>query len=244
MNQTTNRIPRFFFRTSPQACPYLAGRTERNIFTELAGPDAATVYGALVRGGFRRSHRIVYRPDCSSCQSCTPVRVRVGEFSATRSQRRVARRNRDLLIEECPPRATREQYELFRAYVSSRHGEGEMANMAFDDYRGMIDDTPVDTRVVELRAPGGSLAGIVLIDRVDDGLSAVYSFFDIAAGARSLGTHMVLWTIARARALGLHHAYLGYWIGQSRKMAYKANFRPLEALGPEGWRDFDENRLA
>ncbi len=239
MNQSATRLPRFFFRTSPQACPYLRGRIERNIFTELSGTDADAIYSALVRNGFRRSHRIVYRPDCSACQSCTPVRVRVREFAPTRSQARVWRRNADLIADERPARATREQYRLFRTYVAGRHGDGEMAAMGLEDYCGMIDDTPVDTRVVEFRDKSGALLGACLLDRVEDGLSAVYSFFDVSAEPRSLGTYMVMWVIERARALDLPYAYLGYWIAESRKMAYKARFRPLEALGAEGWRVLD-----
>jgi arginine-tRNA-protein transferase len=242
MNQSATRLPRFFFRTSPQACPYLRGRIERNVFTELSGPDADAIYSALVRNGFRRSHRIVYRPDCSMCQACTPVRVRAGQFEPTRSQARVWRRNRDLAASERPARATREQYRLFRSYVAGRHGDGEMAAMGLEDYCGMIDDTPVDTRLVEFRDTEGALRAACLVDHVEDGLSAVYSFFDVGAGSRSLGTYMVMWVIERARALHLPYAYLGYWIGESRKMAYKARFQPLEALGPDGWHVLDTAR--
>lgn len=242
MNQSATRLPRFFFRTSPQACPYLRGRIERNIFTELSGPDADAIYSALVRNGFRRSHRIVYRPDCSMCQACTPVRVRVREFEPSRSQARVWRRNRDLVASERPARATREQYRLFRNYVSGRHGDGEMAAMGIEDYCGMIDDTPVDTRLVEFRDTEGALRAACLVDRVEDGLSAVYSFFDVGAESQSLGTYMVMWVIEHARALDLPYAYLGYWIGESRKMAYKARFQPLEALGPDGWHVLDAAR--
>ncbi|MFO0995187.1 MAG: arginyltransferase [Alphaproteobacteria bacterium] len=235
MTQQSSRLPRFFFRTSPQPCPYLPGRVERNIFAELGSPEGAAVYGVLVRHGFRRSHRIVYRPDCPGCNACTPVRVVVPEFSASESQRRVVRRNADLFVSERPPVATEEQYRLFRRYVEARHGEGEMSTMDYEDFRGMIEDTPVPSMVVEFRDPAGALQGTCLIDRLEDGLSAVYSFFEPTLGSASLGTFMVLWLIERVRREGQRYAYLGYWIESSRKMSYKARFQPLEALGTDGW---------
>jgi arginyl-tRNA--protein-N-Asp/Glu arginylyltransferase len=235
MTQQSSRLPRFFFRTSPQPCPYLPGRVERNIFAELGSPEGTTVYGVLVRHGFRRSHRIVYRPDCPGCNACTPVRVVVAEFTPSLSQRRVIRRNGTIAITERPPVATPEQYRLFRRYVEARHGDGEMSAMDYDDFRGMIEDTPVESMIVEFRTPTGALQGTCLVDRLEDGMSAVYSFFDPTLASASVGTFMVLWLIDRVRGEGQHYAYLGYWIESSRKMAYKARFRPLEALGTNGW---------
>lgn len=235
MTQQSSRLPRFFFRTSPQPCPYLPGRVERNIFAELGGPEGAAVYGVLVRHGFRRSHRIVYRPDCPGCNACTPVRVVVPEFAASESQRRVIRRNGAVAIAERPPIATPEQYRLFRRYVEARHSDGEMSAMDYDDFRGMIEDTPVPSMAVEFRASDGTLHGTCLVDRLEDGMSAVYSFFDPTLASASLGTFMVLWLIERVRSEGQRYAYLGYWIESSPKMSYKARFKPLEALGADGW---------
>lgn len=236
MNEQTTRLPKFFFRTTPQPCPYLPGRTERNIFAEILGPDGQRAYDLLVHHGFRRSHRIVYRPDCLGCSACTPVRVVVAEFAPSRSQRRVLSRNNDLVVTEQSARATLEQYQLFGRYLSARHADGEMAAMAYDDFRGMIEDTPVESRLAEFRTPDGALIGTCLFDGLADGVSAVYSFFEPALSPRSLGTFMVLWAIERARRNRLPYAYLGYWISASQKMAYKARFRPLEALGADGWR--------
>lgn len=232
--------PRFLFRTPPMPCPYLAGQIERHVFAEIAGPDAAEVYDALSRAGFRRSHRVAYRPACPGCAACVPVRVAVQRFRPSRSQRRVERANRDLLARETPPLATAEQFQLFARYQRSRHGDGEMARMGFEDYRAMVEDSAVGTAMVEFRAADGGLRAACLFDRLADGLSAVYSFFDPDHGARGLGTHAILWLIAQARRECRPHVYLGYWIADSRKMAYKARFRPLQALADGRWRDLPE----
>jgi len=236
MTKPTASLPRYFWRTAPHSCPYLAGRVERNVFTEIGGKDGHAGYDALVRHGFRRSQRIVYRPDCPSCSACVPVRVVADGFAPSRSLRRVLAENRDMDATESPAVATLEQFRLFGRYALERHDGGEMAAMTFHDYRRMIEDSPVETAVVEFRSTGGALAAACLMDRVSEGLSAVYSFYDPALAARSLGTYMVLWLIYRARADRLPYVYLGYWIAQSRKMSYKTRFRPLEAFGPDGWR--------
>jgi leucyl-tRNA---protein transferase len=234
--------PRFLFRTPPMPCPYLAGRIERHVFAEVAGPDAAENYEALARAGFRRSHRVAYRPSCAGCSACVPVRVVAGGFQPGRSQRRVARANADLAAVVLAPAATAEQFRLFARYQRSRHGDGEMARMGFDDYRAMIEDTAVGTSVVEFRTQDsgtdGKLMGACLFDRLGDGLSAVYSFFEPDAADRGLGTYAVLWLIEQAVAERRRHVYLGYWIADSRKMAYKARFKPLEILTDGAWRPF------
>lgn len=224
-----------FYRTRPLPCPYLAGRVESRVFTILTAEGSGIQYDALAQAGFRRSHAMAYRPACPSCNACVPVRVVAAAFVPSRSQRRIERLNADLAERARPARATREQQRLFSRYVRLRHGEGEMAFMDFDDYRAMVEESPVETGVFEYRGPDGRLVAACLWDRLDDGLSAVYSFFDPDQARRGLGNLMVLRLIARARDAGLRHVYLGYWIPESRKMAYKARFRPLEGLGPEGW---------
>lgn len=228
---------RFFFATAPLPCPYLPGRMERRVVTELVGRDAAALHDALSLAGFRRSHAIVYAPACVGCQACVPVRIIAPEFRSSRSQRRVWRHNAHLVSFERDARATPEQYALFAAYQGSRHASGDMAKMDFSDYRALIEDTPVDTMVVEFRDPGTwRLVAACLTDRVDNGLSAVYSFFDPALAPRSLGTHMILWLIERARETGRRYVYLGFWIEECQKMSYKAQFTPLEARTADGWR--------
>jgi len=224
-----------FFRSGPMPCPYLPGRVERKLFTRLAGPYASEVNSTLSRAGFRRSHDIVYRPVCPTCSACVPVRIPVAAFDMTRSQRRVLRTNHDLSLTEVPAVATGEQYRLFAAYQSSRHGDSDMARMAMADFAAMIDEGRADTSVFEARESTGRLLGCMLTDRLSDGFSAVYSFYDAKQERRSVGSYMILSLIARAQEEGLPYVYLGYWIAQSRKMAYKARFRPLEALGRDGW---------
>ncbi len=220
-------------------CPYLPGRRERKLITELPGApiDQATArYSLLSRAGFRRSHQYAYRPACTGCSACVPVRVRAADFVPGASLKRVARINRDLGAIERPAEPTEEQYGLFGRYVQARHGDGEMADMTALDYHGMVRHSRVETRMAEYRDAGGKLVAACLFDRLDDGLSAVYSFFDPDLEGRSLGHYMVLWLIGTARAETLPHVYLGYWIAAAPKMSYKARFRPLEALGETGWK--------
>lgn len=225
-----------FFRSGPMPCPYLPGRVERKLFTRLGGPFAGEVNSTLSRAGFRRSHDIVYRPVCPNCQACVPVRIPCRTFVPGRTQRRVWKANADLTAAEVPAVATSEQFRLFAAYQNSRHGDSDMARMAMGDFAAMLDEGRADTSLIELRDGGGRLVGCMLMDRLADGYSAVYSFFDPRQPQRSLGTHLILNLVERARTEGLPFVYLGYWIENSRKMAYKARFQPLEALGPDGWR--------
>ena len=228
-----------FYRTRPHACPYLDGQQESRIFTGLTSDGADIQYQALTRAGFRRSHRMAYRPACPSCNACVPVRVLAQDFAPSRSQARVIRRNRDLIETECPARATDEQYRMFVRYLDSRHGDGPMARMSQEDFRAMVEETPVDTRMLEYRGRDGTLVAACLCDRLSDGYSAVYSFNDPDLAKRGLGNYVILRLIERARERGYAFVYLGYWIAESRKMTYKDRFRPIEALGPEGWEILD-----
>jgi len=229
------RRPSFFYTTAPLPCPYVPGRTERKVVTELTGVMAETLHDKLSRGGFRRSHNIAYAPVCPSCNACVPIRIRAVDFVPNRTQKRISRVNADMQVQEMPPRATAEQFQLFQAYQRQRHGEGDMATMSFYDYRAMVEDTPIETAMVEFRLPGGQLAGACLTDRLGDGLSAVYSFFDTSLTTRSLGTYAIMWLVSHAVELELPNVYLGYWVEESRKMAYKAKFRPSEILRAGQW---------
>jgi arginine-tRNA-protein transferase len=220
-------------------CPYLHGRIERNLFTELRGPSAYELHDSLARAGFRRSHHIVYRPACPDCARCIPVRIVADRFRPSASQRRILNRNRDLIVEELPAEASDEQFDLFVAYQHTRHSGGEMAAMTASDYRSMVEDTAVVTRMIEFRNPAGKLVAACLADCLSDGMSAVYSFFDSTERGRSLGTYMILWLIERTARRGQGYVYLGYWVGECAKMSYKTRFHPLEALGPEGWEIID-----
>ena len=226
---------RFFFATAPMPCPYLPDKAERRVVTELMGPDASDIHDHLTLAGFRRSHGIAYAPACPDCNACIAVRIKARAFRPNRTQRRIAARNDDLVFAEVG-RATTEQFELFTVYQTTRHAGGDMTRMDFQDYRRLVEDTPVDTALVEFRTPADQLVGACLVDRLGDGLSAVYSFFDADLQNRSLGTYMVMWLVARSAALELDNTYLGYLVNGCAKMAYKARFQPLEGYTPTGWR--------
>ncbi len=224
-----------FYLTSPSPCPYLPGHEERKVFTHLVGRRSIALNETLTQSGFRRSQTIAYRPACETCRACVSVRVIVDEFRPSRSFRKVLVRNGDLIGQVVGNRARPEHYALFRHYLDSRHGDGGMADMSMLDYTMMVEDSHVESRLVEYRGLRGDLLGVCLTDILADGLSMVYSYYDPAADARSLGTYMILDHIARARQSGLPHLYLGYWIEGSRKMAYKARYLPQERLGLHGW---------
>jgi leucyl-tRNA---protein transferase len=235
-----SRLPQFFL-TPGGACPYLPGKVERKVFARLMGPHAASLNDALTHSGFRRSQMIAYRPACDGCHACVSVRVVAEEFAAGRSMRRIDRANGDLVRTTVPPEATREQFALLQSYLASRHAGGGMSDMGLFDYVAMVEETPVESLLVEyrIRETGGgtgALAACALTDVLRDGLSMVYSFFDPGLTCRSLGTYMILDHVRRARSMRLPYVYLGYWVRGSRKMDYKARFQPLEALGPSGWK--------
>jgi len=216
------------------------------VFTHLVGERAAELNDLLTHGGFRRSQSIAYRPACESCRACISVRVVVEDFRPTRSMRRVLDRNRDIIGEMRVGVPTSEQYTVFRSYLDQRHRDGGMADMTVLDYAMMVEDSHVETRIVEYRRRGpdsaingrgsGALLAVALTDVLGDGLSMVYSFFESEHSSRSLGTFMILDHLARARRMGLPYVYLGYWVQGSRKMDYKGRFLPQERLSPEGWR--------
>jgi len=230
--------PHQFFATSPVPCPYVPGRAEHKLIIELGGSEGAAFYDELSRAGFRRSHRYAYRPACRVCAACVPVRIAVDRFQHTRSTRRIRNANCDLGGVLAPARATPEQFRLFLAYQRVRHADSEMASMTYGDYPGMIEDTPIDTRIAEFRDHAGTLVAASLVDLLDDGISAVYSFYDPQQKKRSLGTWSILWLVEDCRGHRRPYVYLGYWIAESPKMAYKARFPALERLVPGGWTDF------
>ena len=243
------RFPRFFV-TSPAPCPYLAGKTERKVFTELKGPHAEELNDALGRIGFRRSQTVAYRPSCLDCRACVSVRVVAQEFSASSTQRRNMKRNADIVAAECRPWATSEQFELLQRYLSYRHPGGGMAAMDEIDYADMVEHTSVSSFVIEYREPSvdggrGRLIGACLTDRQGDGLSMIYSFYDPEHEARTgLGNYIILDHIRRASDAGLPYVYLGYWVDGAHRMQYKVRYRPLERLGPDGWRRFSDEQQA
>ncbi len=239
------RFPRFFV-TSPAPCPYLPGRSERKVFTELKGPHADALNDALGRIGFRRSQTVAYRPSCIDCNACVSVRVVAEQFYASSTQKRNLKRNSDLVATLCRPWSTVEQFELLQRYLGIRHPGGGMATMDDVDFADMVEQTSVDSYVVEYREPGvgeqpGRLVGACLTDRQGDGFSMIYSFYDPEHETRTgLGNYIILDHIRRAVAAGLPYVYLGYWVEGSVRMQYKVRYRPLERLGRDGWASFDQ----
>jgi leucyl-tRNA---protein transferase len=234
-----------FFLTAPQPCPYLVGKYERKVFTHLVGERAPEMNDLLTQGGFRRSQNIAYRPACETCRACVSTRVLVGEFARGPNLERVWNRNSDLVGKEFTAEPSSEQFSLFRDYLTDRHRRGGMSDMSVLDYAMMVEDTHVNTHLIEYRLRGpdsfltgaghGELIAVSLFDKMADGLSMVYAFYNPEHAKRSLGTFMILDHIARTRALGLPHVYLGYWVAGSRKMEYKTRFQPQEHLGASGW---------
>jgi leucyl-tRNA---protein transferase len=238
------RFPKFFV-TNPSPCPYLPGKVERKVFTELSGRHAGELNEALGRIGFRRSQSVAYRPSCIDCSACVSVRVLAAEFTATSTQRKMLRKHSDLEVTACKPWTTQEQYELLQRYLEVRHPGGGMAEMDESDFADMVEQTPVRTYLVEYREPSkdgkpGKLVGACLSDQQGDGLSMIYSFFDVGGSRKGLGTYIILDHILRAARAGLPYVYLGYWVEGSPRMAYKTRFRPLERLGRDGWRRMDD----
>ena len=248
MTEQRKNFPDFYI-TAPQPCPYLEGRYERKLFTHLTHEKPNIVVDNLLRDGFRRSQNIAYMPYCEDCNACVSVRVLAEEFKPTKSQKRVIKKNADLVARRMEPRTTPEQYAIFRAYIDARHDSGGMADMSVFDYSMMVEDSIINTVITEYRLRPKDLAetdndkfetwpllAVALSDHLGDGISMVYSFFDPDAGERSLGTYMILEQIEYTQAQNLHYIYLGYWIAQSDKMKYKTHFMPQEHLTVDGWK--------
>ncbi len=221
------------------------------MFTHLINQDAQKLHDALSQGGFRRSQNIAYRPACDGCSACVSVRVPVATFDWNRGFRRCLRRNRDLVSRKTSAKATSEQYSLFRNYIEIRHDDGGMADMTVLDFSSMINESFVNTQLIEYRLPTditlagrhvapGELIAASLVDTLEDGLSMIYSFYEPAVPDRGLGTFMILDHMVRARKLGLSHVYLGYWVAGSQKMDYKSRFLPQERLTLDGWKLYEK----
>ncbi len=232
-----------FYVTAPQPCPYLEGRMERKLFTALQGESAGVLNDALSKQGFRRSQNVLYRPSCADCAACMSARIKVADFTPSRSQRRVLKRNAHLTRRARSPWATEEQYNLFRDYLDHRHATGGMADMDMFEFAAMVEETPVRTRLIEYTSnkTEQELQAVCLTDILEDGVSMVYSFFHPSIECDSPGTQIILDHVDIARDLGLPYVYLGYWVPGSPKMGYKSRFKGVEVYRNGGWSPIRED---
>jgi arginine-tRNA-protein transferase len=223
-----------FFATPLHPCSYLDNREATTLFVDPAAVIDADTYSALSAFGFRRSGTHVYRPHCQNCSACVAVRVPVNQFVMKRSQKRIWHRNQDLQVVETRPAFGDEIYALYEKYISQRHPDGDMYPPKCEQFRSFLVESREETLFYEFRL-GRQLAAVAVADKLQDGISAIYTFFDPDLEKRSPGVYMILWQIEKAKQMDLSYVYLGYWIKQSKKMNYKIEYKPLELFVKDHW---------
>lgn len=222
------------YTTYPHSCSYLKEQEATTLFVDPRQAMDKALYSKLSLLGFRRSGTHVYRPHCSNCEACIPARIPVNAFRPNRSQRRNSSRNRDLVVVESGDIRDDEAYHLYHQYICFRHADGDMYPPDRAQYEAFLNSVWDCTRYYRFY-DGARLVAVAVVDVLDDGLSAIYTFFDPDAEQRSLGSYAILWQIEKTREMGLDYLYLGYWIRDCRKMSYKTNYRPLELYIKSRW---------
>lgn len=224
-----------FYATPEHDCSYLDDRLATTLFVDPKARINSDLYSRLTHLGFRRSGSHYYRPRCNHCNACVSVRVLTEHFKPTRSQKRTWLRNQDLIATAVPVAFYPEHYALYERYINERHQDGDMYPPSRDQFQNFLLDARPETRLIEFRLPDDTLVGVSVTDRLIDGLSAIYTFFNPDYDSRSLGVFAVLHQIEQCKVLGLPYLYLGYWIRGCRKMSYKTNYRPMEILLRDRW---------
>lgn len=230
-----------FFRTPAHSCSYLEDRQAATLFVDPQAQLSAELYSELSLLGFRRSGDYLYRPHCDECNACIPARVRVDDFHPRRRHRRILKANENVRVYREPARFTRELYSLYASYINHRHGDGDMYPPSEEQFTNFLTCEWADTHFYCFRQ-GGKLLAVAVTDQLEDGLSAVYTFFDPQLRERSLGVFALLWQIQQCQRLQLPFLYLGYWIHQCQKMNYKSEYQPLEILRSGAWRELPEQK--
>jgi arginyl-tRNA--protein-N-Asp/Glu arginylyltransferase len=215
------------YTTYPHSCSYLAEQEATTLFVDPRTTMSGGLYSQLSGMGFRRSGSHLYRPNCGSCRACIPARVAVQKFQPRRSQRRAWKHNLDIKVEEVDTISADHYFQLYRRYIEARHQDGDMYPPTREQYQSFLSAEWGVTRFYQLLVDD-QLVGVAVADQLEDGLSAIYTFYEPELQSRSIGTFAVLWQIEATRQLGLEYLYLGYWIKECQKMAYKVQFRPLE----------------
>ena len=226
------------YATHEHPCSYLEGETATTVFVDPYAPINASMYSELSDYGFRRSGKHLYRPHCSNCQACIPVRIPVSEFRFNRSQKRCLKRNEDVTIDVVADIDTNQHFALYERYLEQRHSDGDMYPPSREQFQEFLSAEWNTTRYLELKADNKLLA-VAVSDKLDQGLSAIYTFYDPAEDVRSLGTLAVLRQILLARDLQLPYVYLGYWIKDCAKMRYKSQYKPLQMYINHQWLTFE-----
>lgn len=223
-----------FFTTPPHECSYLPNREATTLFVDPMAKVDKTTYSVLSEAGFRRSGNHIYRPYCEACAACIPVRVPAASFHMNRRQRRIWKKNLDLVVAPAQPAVSDEYFDLYRRYINQRHADGDMYPADLSQFRSFLVEGRPEALFYELRHQG-RLVGVAVVDELDNALSAIYTFFEPDLPARSLGVFAVLWLLSEAKRRSLAHVYLGYWIKDCQKMSYKSDYQPLELLSQDRW---------